>query len=417
MAARHLVLLGILLAALPARAAEDDPRVVIALKEADERRQELEPKGVPVAGMMLHGGVETRMVVDSNVLAAPRPVADQVFITAPSLTLTSGPHPWEVSATVAGEEVLHLDQSALNHRNLAAGVRVSGESWDRSRAHLAAAWSRRHELPGTMDAFGAAGVPVPVDRLSADGGGVLRWGRFLVGGGATVTRLRYEDVEAIGGGTIDQRHRDRTEITLRQRAGVAATSMLDLFVETRTSAHRYERVTPLLGIDRSSSSSTLLAGAALDLTERMAGEVVWGRTRRQYASALFAPHEETVYRGVLNVSLTTLTSVSGRAWQSVEETGTVLQSSAVETGWRLGVEHELLRQLVLEADGGVTRRRYVGLVDGVSERDVMLRAAGEYRIDHRWFVGMEARWDDRRSSVTDGDFTRTRLMLRAGARL
>ncbi|MFA7431952.1 MAG: outer membrane beta-barrel protein [Rhodospirillaceae bacterium] len=400
-----------------AHAAQDDPRVVIALKDADERRRELEPKGIPVVGFMAHGSLETRLTVDDNVIAANRPVADRVLAVVPSLTLVSGPHPWEVRASLSGEDVRHADHAALNYRNLSGAVKVSGESWDRSRAHLAVEWSRRHELPGSTDAPGAASLPVPVDRLTADGALLVRSGRFLFGSAATVTRLGYQDVEAIGGGIIDQRHRDRWEITLSQRAGVAATSMLDVFVETRQGVRRYDRVTPLLGIDRGSVSNDAVIGIALDMTERMAGEVVWGRSQRQHASALFPPHAETIYRGAVKISLTTLTSLTGRAWQSVEETGALLQAVVVETGWRAGVEHELLRQLVLQVDGGPTARRYVGYVGGLEEEDVTIRMAGEYRIDHRWFVGLEGRWDHRTSTVRDAGFERTRTMLRVGARL
>lgn len=401
----------------PVAAAEDDPRVVIALKEADERLQALAPKGVPVGGMMLHGGMDVRLSYDDNVVAAPHPVPDTVLTLAPALTLHSGPHPWDVKAWVGAEDVRHADHAAFDHRDLRAGARVSGESWDRSRAHLGAEWSRRHELPGTIETRGAAALPVPVDRLGTDGAVLLRQGRFLLGGTAILTRLRYRDVAAIGGGMIDQRHRDRVEMMTRQRAGVAPTSMLDLFVETAQGVRLYERPTPVLGIDRSSQSADLSIGAALDMTERMAGEIVWGRSRRQYANPLFAPLSETVYRGRVAVSLTTLTALTGRVWRSVEETGAVLQAAAIDSGWRLGLEHELLRQLVLKADGGVTRRRYVGLAGDLREEDVVVHGNAEYRIDHRWFIGLDGRWDDRASTVPGGAFTRTRFTLVMGARL
>ncbi len=405
------------LAGFSARAAEGDPRVVIALKEADERLRALEPKGIPFRGLMLHGGIESRLTFDDNVIAAARPVPDQVLTVATRLSAASGPHPWHVKASLAADEVRHADNAALDHRNLAAAVRMSGESWDRSRAHVDLSWGRRHELPGSTDAPGAAALPVPVDRTTADAALLARSGRFLVGGAATVTRLRYTDVEAVGGGMIDQRHRDRWEISVSQRAGFSATSMLDLFVETRQGLRRYDRLTPLLGLDRSSASNDTLVGAALDMTERMAGEVMWGRSLRQYASPLFPAHTETIYRGAVKVSLTTLTALSGRVWQSVEETGALLQAAVVETGWHIGVEHELLRQLVLTGGGGRTRRRYIGVAGDLWEEDIAVQAGGEYRIDHRWFVGLDGRWEDRVSAVRDGGFTRTRMTLRLGARL
>lgn len=416
---RLVVLAGVavVLSGLSAQAAEDDPRVVIALKEADERRRELEPKGIPVRGLLLHGGIETRLTLDDNVTAAARPVADRVLTVATALSAASGPHPWHVKATLGTDEVRHADNALLDHRNLSAAVRMSGDSWDRSRAHVELAWDRRHELPGSTDAPGAAALPVPVDRTTADGSVLARSGRFLVGGAATVTRLRYQDVEAVGGGMIDQRHRDRWEISVSQRAGIAATSMLDLFVETRQGLRRYDRLTPLLGLDRTSASSDMLVGAALDMTERMAAEVMWGRSLRQYATPLFPPHTETIYRGVVKVSLTTLTALSGRVWQSVEETGALLQAAVIETGWHAGVEHELLRQLVLTGGGGRTRRRYIGFAGDLWEEDVTIQAGGEYRVDHRWFIGLDGRWEDRSSAVRDGGFSRTRMTLRLGARL
>lgn len=412
-----LPVLALLVSAAAGHAADGDPRVVIALKEADERRQALEPKGVPVAGMMLHGGIETRLTFDDNVIAAPGPVPDRVVTVAPALTLHSGPHPWDVKAWAGAEEVRHADQSAFDHRNLRLGTRLSAESWDRSRAHAGLEWSRRHELPGTTETLGAASLPVPVDRLTADGATVLRHGRFLVGGSTALTRLRYQDVAAIGGGNIDQRHRDRLEVVVRQRAGVSPTSMLDLFVESGQGARLYERRTPLLGLDRSSQSADVGVGAALDMTERMAGEVVWGRSRRQYSSPLFAPLSAGVHRARVAVSLTTLTALTGRMWRSVEETGAVLQAAAIESGWRLGIEHELLRQVVLGADGGRTERRYVGLAGDLREEDIALRGGAEYRVDHRWFVGLDGRWDNRDSTVPGGAFSRTRVTLSLGARL
>lgn len=411
-----LTLLGVL-AGFPALAAEDEPRVVIALKEADEQLRALEPKGVPVHGLMLHGDIETRLTFDDNVAVTAHPVPDRVLTVATALSATSGPHPWLVKASLGAEEVRHADNPALDHRNLTAAARVSGEGWDRSRAHVELSWARGHELPGSVDALGAAARPVPVDRAVADVAVLARTGRFLAGGTATVARLRHQDVEAVGGGMIDQRHRDRWEVSLSQRSGVALTSMLDVFVEARQELRRYTRLTPLLRIDRSSLSNDLLIGAAFDMTERMAGEVMWGRSLRQYAFPLFPPHAETIYRGAVKISLTTLTALSGRAWQSVEETGALLQAAVIETGWYVGVEHELLRQLVLRAGGGRTRRRYLGLVGDLWEEDATVQVGAEYRVDHRWFVGLDGRWEDRVSAVRDGGFTRTRMTLRLGARL
>lgn len=393
----------------------EPPRVSIPLRDDDPGRRALEARGVAVGGMLLHATLENRLTQDSNVAASMHPVADTVLTVAPAVALHHGPNPWRLRLDAGAEAVRHHAARRLDHTNLRLAGRLSGGSLEGSRAYAGVQWQRLHELPGDTGLRRSAKVPVPVTRQDLDGAIRLQRGVVFLSGAVRLGQVTYRDVTASDGGTLDQTHRDHIEIALEQRVGGRLFPMLDLFVETRQRGRVYGRGTPIIGFNRSSEAKDLLLGAAIDLPERLAVHAVWGRTRQNHAMSV--PLSVQVHDVAATLALTTLTTLTGQWWRTVGGTEALLQGAAMETAWRLGLEHELLRQVVLVADGGRSRWRQHGLIEGATDVDTVVRLAAEYRRDARWSAGLEARWDARASTAAGGGYTRSRMTLRIGARL
>lgn len=396
------------------RAAEDGPRLMIALREADERRRRYEPQGAYLGAIRLDAAAEQRFVWDDNVFAeADGGSGDVLTTTAADLALRRE-GAWALDLTAGLALTRYGGESALDHENYRVGAAVAGRSWDRSRLDLSAAYHRLHEQPGAPDLFGAPAEPVPVDRLQGTGELLLRRGIFFTGATTALRRLDFHDVPDRRGGVLDEDGRDRWEMTSALRLGIAPAPTVDVFAE-----HRLDTVThDKAGLfSRDWTTRLLLGGVAVDFSERLVGEVGAGTMRVRWAMPGIAPLTKPVVRAAVAFSVTPLMTLRGRVWRKLEASPNLAGFGVLSDGGRVRVEHELLRNLRLSAEAEVTRRSWLG--PGATRRDdgLLIGAGGEWRFDARWYSGVQVTREERASTEPEAEFERLRIMLRVGARL
>lgn len=414
-----LALVGGIVAGAGAAQAGDSPRVIIDKREQDTRRQAYQAKGYLLAGLRLDMSVQERLSVVDNVYAEARSGRRATFLsTTPSLRLaTQGDRPIHLTAEASAVDVRAIGAAELGHTD--GRVRLAGRAESRNRSFVtgAASWTRAHEMPGDPDRPGAAAGPTSRTEWQVSGNGLRRSGHWLVGTGGSLTRFDFDDVARRGGGTIDQDERDRWEMITTGRFGFAPTSAVDLFVEGREEKRLYDTVTSIFGIDRMSAGSGVMGGVAADLSGIMAAEVKVGQYEQSYLSPYFSAVEATVWDASMTWAITPLTTLRGQAVRRVEETAAEGYSGVLTDRWTLRAEHELLRNLILTVAGELGHRDYQGPAPDRADDLLTVTADAEWRLNSRWFVGLDAALEQRRSSLAIFDYDRLSLGLRAGARL
>lgn len=421
-----LALAAVLLCAGGARAADgpgtapavEPPPVLIALREADERRRAYQPQGVQAGPTLVNLKAVATLNHDDNIYAEASGGRSALITEAAAeadLRAGSEGHVLTAEGQVVG--VHHAGHSAMDHVRGGLAAALALEGWDRSRLDLEGGWSRRHERPGDPDAPGAAARTVPLDLWRGEGDLLVRRGLWLIGIEAAARRLNYYDTDRLGGGDLEQDDRDRWETEMATRAGIAPTPLIDIYAAYEETLHAYDRPTPLLQLTRDSRAETLWLGLTLDRSERLGLEAAWGQTERSYASPFFPTVESPVWRGAATVALTPLTTLQGGAWQRLEETSATAYSTIIARGWQVGVDHELLRNLVLRGSWQTVRRIYEGPAPDRRDHRRRLSVGADWRLNDRWGLGGEVVEERTDSSFDVFDMRRRRLTLRLTAAL
>lgn len=405
---------------MPAHANDrQTPRVIIEKREQDTRRQAYVPKGYLIAGLRLDLGIEEHFGATDNVYAEGKGGQAAWFLTTTptARVATQGDRPLHLTLDASVTDVRAPGTTELSRTDGHFAISAQAESRNRSRVRMDASWRRAHDVPGDPDLPGAAVSPVGRAEWTLSGDGLWRSGHWLTGMGGSLRRLDHDDVGRRGGGTIDQDDRDRWEVVTTGRMGLAPTSALDVFIEGWSEQRSYDRLTSALGLNRLSSGQGVVGGLAVDLTGLLFVEIKIGEYQHLYASPYFAPVEATVWDGILTWAITPLTTIRARGVRQVEETAAEGYSGVIADRWTLGAEHEVLRNLMMTIGGEIGQRTYQGPAPDRTDDLLTLHGDVMWRLDNRWSLGLDGKFEQRRSTFDVFDYNRLTVGFRAGADL
>jgi len=199
-----------------------------------------------------------------------------------------------------------------------------------------------------------------------------------------VIRNQYGDAELVGGGTLSQSDRNSTLALLRLRGGYEISPALMPFIEVEAGRRFYDEERDSAGYARSATHLGARAGVALNLTEKLSGEISAGwinedfeddRLRSISGPSLAASLEWSPMRGTI-VGLDAATYVEGST--SAGASGSLLHTATLrlERQMRSNLTGSLAfgasyrdyerggHDLVLSGEAALTwwLNRYVGLI-------------------------------------------------------
>ena len=192
--------------------------------------------------------------------------------------------------------------------------------------------------------------------------------RFGATGG--VTRDTYGDAELSTGGTLSQADRNQTLYTLTLRGGYEISPALTPFVEAEYGRRIHDRTVDSAGYMRSANRYGVRAGAELDITEKLNGEVSAGWIQETPDDARLGPVSGLSVDGNLLWSPVRGTIVSLTGSTQVEGSTTPGASGSILYSSTLGVSRELRANLTGTATLGLDWRDYMAS----SDRDLTLSA-------------------------------------------
>lgn len=381
-APKAILVLSALAAALPAMAQTNtDPNADPFYRGRNEsvgerRRPELEPAGVPVGAFRLFPSLSVGLASDDNVFATEtNEQSDTIVTLAPEAVLRSQ---WsrfavELAAGAERRDFSDLDNESTTATRARADGRVDIRRDLRGRISLShdGAFERR----GDNDPLGLV-EPIELTENRVSGGIEKDFNRVRVSVGAARAEADFEDGRLGGGGVVDQDFRDRDFTEWNARVDYALSPTTALFLRYADRTYDYTITTAGPGGNRDFDSNQVLGGVNFDLTELIRGEIGLGRVSSK-AAAGGGDVEGLSQYGAIDWFVTGLTTVSFHAGRDVSESGIFGASSVLQEEYRLGVAHELLRNLVLGAEGAWRSDEFEGL-DREDDRQVLSVTADWY---------------------------------------
>lgn len=232
------------------------------------------------------------------------------------------------------------------------------------------------------------------------------WLRFDAGSKA----MSFEN-SILGNGTAVNNHdRDRREDKAGLRAGYEVVPGYFAFVEGRYNQREYDQTLDDGGFNRNSQGAEFRVGASIELTGKLKGDVFVGYMMQEYDDTRFSKLQEPTAGIGLRWNVTPLTTVKTTLQRTVEETTTGSVAGLLQDFIELGIDHELLRNLVVGGSVSLTRSEY----RGTSREDDLVGAKLKalYRPNQNMQIGAEYTYNGRDSSRDSGEYLTNTLMAK-----
>lgn len=378
-------------------------------------RPELDALGAHLGAFYVFPSLTNGLHYNDNVFATDgNEESDFLYTLEPQVAVRSDWNRHAVGLAAGGRLGYYFDETDENFKdafaNASGRLDISSSSVLRGNIDL----RREHEERGDPNDAGGA-EPTVFYNLAGSVEGSHRFNRVTISAGGEVRHFDYDDVDATGGGTIDQDDRDR----MQYRPGVrVAYEFLDgyaAFVRAEGDIRRYDQSTDNAGINRDSQGYDLVGGASLDLTGLLFGDIFAGVRQRFFEDSRFDTATNPVVGATLTWVPTGLTTVILKADSEFIESTDANSSGFSSTGVGLTVDHELLRNLILTAGAGF---RYDDF-EGTSREDKFFTAtAGANYLMNRWLsLGARYVYSNRNSNESGADYDRNLISLLLTAKL
>lgn len=318
-------------------------------------RPETDPLGKRVGGFTLFANLDLGLTSTDNLFAAEVNEQDDIYTTiGPSVRLRSNWSRHQLEMDAGAEFRGHQDFSNEDADTNYAGIRGRLDIGSNSNVSAMARIANEVESRFDPDAP-VGGDPVEYDRTEMALRAEHTFNRFRVSGTLATSEYDYE---------AGQNFRDNDETRLTGRVEAAITPRISLVLQASQDERDYDNFPAL-----NSEGQTILAGATVNLTELLRGEVTVGQFERDYDNG--ATVDGTAIAANMEWYVTRLTTVTLDARRDGEDTGSTTAAEpyvATEIGAR--VDHELLRNVILSAGVRMGDREYEGL-----DRDDEFRSA------------------------------------------
>lgn len=372
-----------LTAALPA----DEPPEPLQLADPDEELPPLGEDSLALSGregpdpLLARERSARRSTADleprgASVLERKRPLYDAVGIKSGGFTIFptfSAGAGATTDAVPGGEDVFGWVRAAAvarsdwsrhelvfdgfaNHRAYATYSSEDGTSWlarargrldvhgrDRFTAQLSS--ERIVESRGTIGEFVGTNRPVRLTRNSAELGGHAERGRFTGQFHLEYSKLDYDEGSA-GGPAIVPGRRDSDIYRAEVELGYQFSGPRSLFLSVGRSARRYDVASAPL---RDSNEIEVLGGIQGEITPLISGRLSVGYVWIDFLDPSVSSRGAVAVDARLQYLFTELTTISLNARRTTRNVASPTSPLAIVTDFRLGADHELLRNLILSA--------------------------------------------------------------------
>lgn len=381
----------------------------IERRDRSEEENPFEATGIRVGSFVLRPAIEQGITATSN---ADSSVGGRPAVLSETALRFNAASDWEGnSATVSGYGVIRRTLSGQEVKD--AQGRVEG-ALDLDLGHD---WSAVAKLgyeaaPETADSpvaiEGTASQPL---RQTLDGSLGIRKeiGKVRLGLTGAATHDAYGDADLSSGGVLSQKDRDSTLYTATLRGGYEISPALTPFGEVEIGRRVFDQRIDASGYERSSNRIGARAGLALDLGEKLGGEVSAGWIRESFDDGRLAPISGATVAADLRWSPERDTVIGLRGGTTLEDTTNAGESGSILYDARLTAERRIRADLTANAVLGAGWRDYLG--SGGRDLIYSAEAGLTWWLDRHAGITGRARHETLTSSLPDRDSRTNSLYL------
>lgn len=361
--------------------------------------------GIPVGGMILLPEVGGELRYFDNVFADDEAkIDDTAFILKPQLALQSKSERHNAQIGANADLARYTDRDTENYDD----VRL----WALARMDLGPGeiegelrLSRLHQERVSPDDLGCARfngevVCTGLTEFSSDRAGFAYTympSRLMFRADVLYTTIDFDDTQLpLGGGSISNDDRDRSRADIGLRLGYAVSPDYAIYLETRFDAIDFDQREDRDGFRRSSEGSEARLGMLLDFTGSTFGEFYIGYLERDFDDPRFTKASGPSFGADVSWNVTGLTTVGIEGARTIDNTIVLGASGITRSQIAVSADHELLRNLVLNAELGIGTEDFENLdrVDDISE----FKLGGTYLMNRHMRVLFGYRFRDRDTS-------------------
>jgi hypothetical protein len=375
-------------------------------------RPEYEALGLPAGTFAAFPSIQVDAEYNDNIFAvASGADSDWVFRLKPEVSLESGWSRHALAAYARAHIARYQDFDAENFEDWNVGA--TGRLDITRAANLAGGvdYASVTEPRTSSNAPASTREPITYDLGSAFLAGSRVSGRTKLSARADIREFDYEDAVTLGGTVVDQDNRDRTITSLTGRADYAVSPATALFVQATSNSRDYDTATSLLLPARDSDGYEILAGANFEVGALARGEVAVGYISQEFDAAVYDEINGFGARASLEWFPTQLTTVTGTASRTIEDSGIAGSGGYLSTSVGLRIDHELMRNILLNADVSLSSDAYEG-IDRDDDR-LQYSVGGTYLLNRTLGVSVAASHFEQTSDGVAGgtEFDVNRLTL------
>ncbi|MGF1456312.1 MAG: outer membrane beta-barrel protein [Alphaproteobacteria bacterium] len=358
---------------------------------ARRSRPEYDALGLRLGSFTLFPSVEAGIGFDSNVFQANDEESDFFYGIAPRVTLVSNWSRHQVVATAGARSRFLFEEASENTTDPDISIQGRldvGPQNNRpgsSAFRFFAGARTQHEGRGEPEALIAAAERIQFDTYSAGARWDSQLNRIRYGIGAEVDVLRFEESEVpvgsaadgqdvnFGGvandGVLNNDDRNQTIVRVSGEIGYDFSPGYVAFVRGEYNTRSFEEAVDRTGSNRDSDGYQVVAGARLELTNVLVGEVFGGYLEQRYDAANLADVDGVVYGAELEWYPSPLLTARVTADRQVVDTivqvplggGAFANTSGrFDSNVGVGVDYEAARNIIISGDAAYRDSNFEG---------------------------------------------------------
>ncbi|HEX9771445.1 MAG TPA: outer membrane beta-barrel protein [Kiloniellales bacterium] len=395
---------------VPART-EDRPRRGETV--AGRARPQYDALGARVGSFVFLPKLELQERYETNIFATPNNEEDD-FITRilPRVRVASDWNNHQLQFDAGAAVGIHAQNPDEDYEDYFVGTSGRVDVRRSTNVRLGVRYDHGHDDRSNPDDAGTGEEPTEFDEYTANTALFHNFGRLNATLDGSFGRITFDDVDTVGGGTNINHDRDRNVYEGGLRIGYEIVPEYEAFVRGSYNVRQYDGTDFGTGIDRDSNGYGVVVGMEVDFGGLIFGDFFAGFRHQDYDDPTLDSLNGVGAGADITWNVTGLTTITGSLLSDVRETTQAGASGRLVSTGQIGIDHELLRNLILGADVGATRDDY----EGINRTDWLYRAGidATYLINRYLRVGADYDFVTRDADNANNDYTNHVFLVRVG---
>ena len=362
-------------------------------------RPELDPLGIRTGSFLLFPKLTVEESYNDNIFnVESSKVDDFITLAKPELSLVSDWNNHALNLRADASFVLHADTPSEDFEDYHVGGDGRFDITRDSNIVATVDSSILHEDRGSPDDVGGI-EPTEFMLTSGSLSFFQKFNRLNFTVDGSQLYYDYDDV-ATTAAPVNNDDRDRVESNVSLRVGYEIVPEYEAFAVLSGNVKAYDDAVDDSGLDRDAHGVRLDVGANFDLGGIVFGDVFVGYRFQDYEDSSLRSIDGLNFGTGIVWNVTPLTTLNGNITRVLEETTTAGASGFVATSVSVSADHELLRNLLLNANLGVTQNNF----KGIDQEDLIYRGGigAKYMLNRYLYASMNYDYTQKESDVGGG---------------